>query len=127
MAGPGKSERPKAVDGQRSVTGDLAARIAKAQAEQPPEPPAEGTGQAGMSGAGRAYRLASEFIAAIVVGGALGYGIDWVFKTQPWGLVILILLGFGAGVLNMVRATAEMNAINAVPPGTPAVRDDDDE
>jgi F0F1-type ATP synthase assembly protein I len=42
-------------------------------------------------------------------------------------MVILLLLGFGAGVLNVVRASAEMNAATQVPPGTPAVPDDDDE
>ena len=80
-----------------------------------------------MTGMGRAFRIASEFIAAIVVGGALGFGVDWLFKTQPWGIVIFMLLGFAAGVLNIIRATAELNAMTAVPPGTPALKDDDDE
>lgn len=71
--------------------------------------------------------MASEFVAAIVVGGALGFGVDWLFKTQPWGLVIFILLGFAAGVLNIVRAAAEMNKASAVPPGTPALKDEDDD
>jgi ATP synthase protein I len=42
-------------------------------------------------------------------------------------MVILLLVGFAAGILNVVRATAEMNAATAVPPGTPAVEDDDDD
>ncbi len=82
---------------------------------------------AGERGMGRAYRMASEFTAAIVVGAALGFGVDWVFKTQPWGIVIFILLGFAAGVVNVIRATAQMNAETAVAPGTPAVDDDEDE
>jgi ATP synthase protein I len=79
-----------------------------------------------MTGVGRGFRLASEFVAAIVVGGGLGYVIDMVLPTRPWATVILLLLGFAAGVLNVVRATAEMNAATAVPPDTPAVDDDDD-
>jgi ATP synthase protein I len=79
-----------------------------------------------MSGLSLGWRLGSEFIAAILVGAGLGYLVDMFLPTRPWGLVVLLLLGFVAGVLNMVRATKE-NAASAVPPGTPAVRDDDDD
>jgi ATP synthase protein I len=127
MSEPGDSERPEGDAKSRSATGDLAARIARARAERPAQAAANRVRQGEMTGMGRAFRLASEFVAAIVVGGALGYGIDWLFKTQPWGMVIFILLGFAAGVLNIIRATAELNAMSAVPPGTPPVKDDDDE
>jgi ATP synthase protein I len=126
MSGPGDSERPEGEATNRSVTGDLASRIARARAESPAQAEAN-RARGEMTGMGRAFRLASEFVAAIVVGGALGFGVDWLFKTQPWGIVIFMLLGFAAGVLNVVRAAAEMNANTAVPPGTPAVKDDDDE
>ena len=127
MSGPGDSERPEGDAKNRSVTGDLASRIARARAERPAQAAADRVRQGEMTGMGRAFRLASEFVAAIVVGGALGFGVDWLFKTQPWGIVIFMLLGFAAGVLNIIRATAELNAMTAVPPGTPAVKDDDDE
>jgi ATP synthase protein I len=127
MSGPGDSERPEGEATNRSVTGDLASRIARARAERPAQAAADRVRQGEMTGVGRAFRLASEFVAAIVVGGALGFGVDWLFKTQPWGMIIFILLGFAAGVLNIIRATAELNAMTAVPPGTPAVKDEDDE
>lgn len=79
-----------------------------------------------MSGLSRGFRLASEFAAAIIVGALLGYLIDMVLPTRPWGMVVLLLLGFAAGVLNVVRATKEMNAATAVPANTPALRDDED-
>jgi ATP synthase protein I len=126
MSGPGDSERPEGEATSRA-TGDLASRIARARAESPAAAAAHRVRQGEMTGMGRAFRLASEFVAAIIVGAALGFGVDWLFKTQPWGMVILMLLGFAAGVLNVVRAAAEMNATTAVPPGTPAVKDDDDE
>jgi len=47
--------------------------------------------------------------------------------TRPWGLVVLMLLGFAAGVLNVVRTTAKMNAETAVPKDTPALPDDEDQ
>jgi len=75
----------------------------------------------------RGLRLGSEFVAAIFVGAGLGYIIDMFLPTRPWGLVVLLLLGFAAGVLNVVRATAQMNAETAVPKDTPALPDDEDQ
>jgi ATP synthase protein I len=126
MANPHDGKRPGSDDGDKSVTTELAARIARAKAERPVQKPVADQGGTGFSGANRAFRLASEFVAAIIVGAGLGYGIDLIFGTKPWAMVILLLVGFAAGVLNVVRSAAEMNAVTAVPPGTPAVPDDDD-
>ena len=110
-----------------SVTADLEARIARAQARSPAEAAVEQRRQSDMSGLSRGFRLASEFAAAIIVGAGLGYLIDMVLPTRPWAMVVLLLLGFAAGVLNVVRATREMNAATAVPADTPALRDDDED
>ncbi|HEX4297734.1 MAG TPA: AtpZ/AtpI family protein [Devosia sp.] len=127
MSEPRDGKRPESSsDGQRA-TADLEARIARAQARRPVDPGPSQVRQGNMSGLSLGWRLGSEFIAAILVGAGLGYLVDMFLPTRPWGLVVLLLLGFVAGVLNMVRATKEMNAASAVPPGTPAVRDDDDD
>lgn len=76
---------------------------------------------------GRGFRLASEFVAAVIVGAILGWGVDQLFGTAPWGMIILLLLGFAAGVLNVIRATAELNAEQAKLPMPPSVKDDEDE
>jgi ATP synthase protein I len=60
--------------------------------------------RSGATGYGVAVRLGSEFIAAVLVGAALGWGLDKLAGTSPWGLMILLLLGFAAGVTNVVRA-----------------------
>ena len=91
------------------------------------EAAAEQTRQGDMSGMSRGLRLGSEFVAAVIVGAGLGYFVDMFLPTRPWGLVVLMLLGFAAGVLNVVRSTAEMNAASAVPKDTPALRDDEDD
>jgi len=127
MANPRDTKRPEGDDGDRSATNDLAARIARAQGERPKAKPSANVGGTGFSAANRAFRLASEFVAAIIVGAGLGYGIDVLFGTRPWAMVVLLLLGFAAGILNVVRAAAEMNAANAAPGQPPAVPDDDDE
>ena len=56
------------------------------------------------SGYGQALKLSSEFVAGIVVGVGLGWFIDQMAGTSPWGLIIFLLLGFAAGVLNVLRA-----------------------
>ncbi len=55
------------------------------------------------SGMAKALRLSSEFIAGIVVGAAIGWFIDRLAGTTPLGLIAFLLLGFGAGVLNVMR------------------------
>ena len=55
------------------------------------------------SGWGVALKLSSEFVAAIIVGAALGYGLDAVAGTGPWGLIVLTGFGFAAAVLNVLR------------------------
>jgi ATP synthase protein I len=50
-------------------------------------------------------RLASEFVAGVVVGAGLGLLIDRWAGTSPWGLMIFLLLGFAAGVLNVMRSS----------------------
>ncbi|UCA47136.1 AtpZ/AtpI family protein [Pseudochrobactrum sp. XF203] len=51
----------------------------------------------------QAMKLSSEFIAGIVVGAVLGWFFDRVLGTNPWGLIIFLFLGFGAGTLNVLR------------------------
>ena len=125
MSEPRDDKRP--TSRPPSVTADLEARIARAQARSPAQAAVEQRRQSDMSGLSRGFRLASEFAAAIIVGAGLGYLIDMVLPTRPWAMIVLLLLGFAAGVLNVVRATKEMNAATAVPADTPALRDDEDE
>ncbi len=61
------------------------------------------TSQAGQSGYREAVKISSEFVSAIVVGAILGYLVDKFAGTSPWGLAIFLLLGFVAGVLNVLR------------------------
>jgi ATP synthase protein I len=127
VAEPRDNDRPATGSEGHKATADLEARIARARGQRAAEAAAEQTRQGDMSGMSRGFRLASEFVAAIIVGAGLGYLIDMFLPTRPWGLVVLLLLGFAAGVLNVVRATAEMNAATAVPKDTPALPDDEDD
>ena len=64
-------------------------------------------------GYAQGVKLASEFVAVVLVGAALGWGIDRVAGTSPWGLIIFLLLGFCAGVVNVVRSAGRMSAAGA--------------
>ncbi len=57
-----------------------------------------------VKGMAEGFKIASEFIAGIVVGAVIGYGIDQLFGTTPFGLIVFLLLGFAAGVLNVIRS-----------------------
>jgi ATP synthase protein I len=51
-----------------------------------------------------ALRLSSEFVAGVLLGGLIGWLVDHFAGTSPWGLIVFLLLGFGAGTLNTMRA-----------------------
>ena len=56
------------------------------------------------AGMGLALRLAADFAAGVIVGAAIGWGIDWLLGISPWGMIVFLLLGFVAGVLNVLRS-----------------------
>jgi ATP synthase protein I len=64
--------------------------------------------QAKASAMAVGLRLSSELVAGVVVGAGLGWGFDRLLSTSPWGLVVFLLLGFTAGVINVMRAAGVM-------------------
>lgn len=55
------------------------------------------------SNAGKAMHMATELLAAVGVGGMLGYGLDHLIDTSPIFFILCFFLGFIAGVRNMLR------------------------
>ena len=43
-------------------------------------------------------------ILSVLVGAGLGWLIDRWLGISPWGLIVFLLLGFAAGVVNVMRA-----------------------
>ena len=82
----------------------LETQLAIKEAEQRKERDEAGRRRDNAGGMAYAIKISSEFIAGVVVGAALGWLIDKLFGTGPWGLIIFLLLGFCAGVLNVLRS-----------------------
>jgi len=68
----------------------------------------QGNAQAKASAMAMGFRLSSELVAGVLVGAGLGWGFDRLLSTSPWGLIVFLLLGFIAGVINVMRAAGVM-------------------
>ncbi|MDQ8730400.1 AtpZ/AtpI family protein [Bradyrhizobium sp. LHD-71] len=53
-------------------------------------------------------RLSSELVAGVFVGALIGWGFDRFLSTSPWGLIVFLMLGFTAGVMNVMRSAGVM-------------------
>ena len=61
---------------------------------------------AAVSGFSLGMKAASEFVAAVVVGALIGWGLDHLFGTKPLFIIVFFLLGVASGVWNVIRATS---------------------
>lgn len=125
MSNPHDTKRPETAQG---VTGDLASRIALAKRGQLKDTASSEEARSNnASGISRGLRLGSEFAAAILVGSGIGYFLDQWLGTGPWIMLVMLLIGFAAGIMNVIRAVAEMNAASTAPPEASIGLSDDDD
>jgi ATP synthase protein I len=75
-----------------------------AQANRPSENGSGSRQTADPSAIARGFRLSTELVAGVLVGAMIGWLLDRWLGISPWGLIIFLLLGFAAGVLNVMRA-----------------------
>jgi ATP synthase protein I len=85
---------------------DLDRRLDAKQAERASEERQEQASP--QPGWGMALRLGADFAAGVILGAALGWGIDKLFGISPWGLIVFLLLGFAAGILSVLRTAGLM-------------------
>ena len=54
------------------------------------------------------WRMVTELVVGVLVGGVMGWGLDSLFGTMPLFLIVMGLLGFAAGVRIMLRSAEEI-------------------
>ena len=57
---------------------------------------------------GHAFKLGTEFVAAVVVGTIIGFILDSSFDTEPWLILIFFFLGSAAGMLNIIKTAKKI-------------------
>ena len=72
------------------------------------EPPPQSNTAKGFSQGEVAWRMVIELATGIVLGSAIGYGLDVLFGTLPVFLVIFSLFGFAAGIKTMLGSAKEL-------------------
>lgn len=90
----------------------------KAQTAPPP---------ADAGNAALVFRFASEFVAGVLVGGLIGWGLDWLVGTSPLFLIVFLLIGFAAALTNMVRVAKAAQAKTPLGQDLPARAMDDED
>ena len=82
----------------------LETQIERKRPQAAPDPSARPR-SGGASSLGQAMTISTEFVAGVIAGGILGWIVDHVFGTKPWGLIVLLMLGFVAGIYNVMRVS----------------------
>ena len=71
-------------------------------ADRPAETPSGS--KSDPSALARGFRLSTELVAGVLVGAFIGWALDKWLGISPWGMIVFLLLGFAAGVINVMRA-----------------------
>jgi ATP synthase protein I len=84
---------------------ELEKRLAEKWAAAEPETrhSESGHGQAQL-----AWRMVIELVSGLGIGFGIGYGLDALFGTTPFLMVVFIFLGLAAGIKTMMRSAREV-------------------
>lgn len=95
-------------DGLEERRKRLSAELADKKADDVAEAKRDAQSEESRKGMALGFKLSSEFISAVAVGAILGFLLDRFAGTAPWGMIVLLLLGFCAGVLNVLRSVGKV-------------------
>jgi len=100
-----ESERRRAEDAALSARlRGLGDELGQHRPSEPSAEPRRGRPAADALGYARGFRLSSELVAGVLGGALIGWALDRALGVSPWGLIVFLLLGFAAGVVNVIRA-----------------------
>ena len=113
----------------RRRAADLGSRLGKVKAEAQSKSgqrtPEDGRRGSALS---QAMKIAIELVVGLGVGGFIGKVLDDQLGTKPWLLILFIILGFAAGMLNVVRTAQRMQKeAEPLQRAAPSIRDDEDD
>jgi ATP synthase protein I len=137
MSADGKGQDPKHAAGQGEISPEEREAIRQRSSEigqkldalKAQRAPAEKSADAGRQSAyGEAFKYAADLVVGVGLGGVLGWALDRQFGTAPWLMILLFILGFAAGLSNVIRAARKAQTENeALQRAAPSVTDDDDD
>ena len=58
---------------------------------------------------GKALKISTELVAAVVVGSTIGFLLDSWFDTKPLLLICFFFMGVAAGILNVFKSAKRMH------------------
>ena len=61
---------------------------------------------------GLGFSIAAQLVAGVLIGGAMGYYFDRWLGSTPWLMVVFLVFGFAAGLMNVIRTAREMQKIS---------------
>src|SRR5262249_11810812 len=82
----------------------LGERLDKVNPRRTAEPGSASRSTTDMSGFARGMRLSAELVGGVAIGFFFGWLFDRWLGTSPRGVIVLLLLGFAGGVLNVMRS-----------------------
>ena len=104
-------DRPRKGTGQGTAReddlADFSRRLGQARSKYSEQPD---DGKARGSAMGTAFRISTEMVAGLVVGGFIGWQLDKWLDTSPVFLLVFFVLGAAAGILNVIRTAWSMQA-----------------
>jgi ATP synthase protein I len=78
------------------------------------------------SAMGMGLRIGLELVVAVGIGVGLGWLADQGLGTRPWAMLVGILLGLAAGVVNVYRAMKGLGSAVGYQPAPPIDEDEED-
>ncbi len=113
----GDRERPSPDEAALSARlKHLGERLGEVRSDRPSDSNPDRRQTTDPSALARGFRLSTELVAAVLLGAGIGWLLDLWLGISPWGMIVFLLLGFTAGVLNVMRAAGVVPANRMGPP-----------